>query len=78
MQPGTSIAAMRRAPGRTEEASASYRHAIALDPGLAEAHHNLGTVLLETGQFEEALKAVAARPLRTPTTPTPMRTPAMH
>jgi tetratricopeptide (TPR) repeat protein len=49
-----------------EEALASYRHALALDPGLAEAHHNLGTVLLETGHFEEALesyrRATAANP----------------
>jgi len=49
-----------------EEALASYRHALSLDPSLAEAHHNLGTVLLETGHFEEALescrRATAANP----------------
>jgi Tfp pilus assembly protein PilF len=49
-----------------EEALASYRHALALDPGLAEAHHNLGTVLLETGHLEQALesyrRATAVKP----------------
>jgi tetratricopeptide (TPR) repeat protein len=49
-----------------EQALESYRHALVLDPGLAEAHHNLGTVLLETGQFERALesyrRATAANP----------------
>jgi len=66
MQAATSIAQCVRAPREHEEALASYRHALALDPGLAEAHHNLGTVLLETGHLDEALdsfrRATAANP----------------
>ncbi|MGD0501208.1 MAG: sulfotransferase [Steroidobacteraceae bacterium] len=52
--------------GRMDEAAASYRRALALDPGLAEAHHNLGTVLLESGHVEESLEhyrcAIVAKP----------------
>ena len=44
-----------------DEAAASYRHALALDPGLAEAHHNLGTVLLESGHVEESLEHYRSR-----------------
>ncbi len=43
--------------GRFEEAEKDYRRALALEPGLAEAHRNLGTLLLETGRSSEALES---------------------
>lgn len=52
--------------GQFEEAEENFRKALALEPGLAEAHRNLGTLLLETGRPGEALescrRAAAARP----------------
>src|SRR5262249_8430572 len=42
--------------GRRDEAIASYKKAIALDPKLVMAHYNLGTALLEkNGCLEEAI-----------------------
>ena len=43
------------AEGRTDEAIESYRRAIAADPRMAEAHHNLGVALRTQGHPEEAL-----------------------
>jgi tetratricopeptide (TPR) repeat protein len=40
--------------GRSEEAEASVRKAIALKPDFAEAHYNLGNTLQELGRSEEA------------------------
>ncbi len=40
--------------GRLDEAVACYRQLLALEPGLAGAHYNLGNVLFEQGRLEEA------------------------
>ncbi len=40
--------------GRLDEAIASYRRALALEPRFAEAHTNLGNALLELGRLDEA------------------------
>src|SRR5262249_12253083 len=52
--------------GRSDDAIAEYRRALALDPRLAEAHENLGQVLYRTDRFEEAAeelrKAIALDP----------------
>jgi Flp pilus assembly protein TadD len=52
--------------GRLGEAVASFRRALALAPGYAEAHYNLGTALLVLGRREEAVAsfraALALRP----------------
>ncbi|MFL5251863.1 MAG: tetratricopeptide repeat protein [Rhodopila sp.] len=48
------------------EAELCYRHAIAIDPGLADAHYNLGCLLSGHGRTDEAVAchqaAVAAAP----------------
>ncbi len=44
--------------GLLEEAAVSYRQAIALHPGSAEAHLNLGFVLKELGRPEEAQRSL--------------------
>jgi tetratricopeptide (TPR) repeat protein len=53
--------------GRHEQAIASFRQALALDPNAAEAHHDLGHVLAEQGWHAEAAacfrQAVRLRPL---------------
>jgi serine/threonine protein kinase/Flp pilus assembly protein TadD len=43
--------------GKFSEAVAAYEHAIKLQPGYAEAHCNLGGVLLNMGRFGPALEA---------------------
>jgi len=48
------------AEGRLDDAILSYQSAILLEPGLAEAHHNLGVALRKTGRNEEALMAFDA------------------
>jgi tetratricopeptide (TPR) repeat protein len=52
--------------GRLEEAETSYKEAVAIKPGLAEAHSNLGITLQELGRLEDAetsyKKAVAIKP----------------
>jgi len=40
--------------GRTDEAIAAFREAIALQPGTADLHVNLGTALMKQGQFAQA------------------------
>ena len=40
--------------GRLQEAAASFRQAIRLDPAFNEAHNNLGVVLAEQQKWEEA------------------------
>ncbi|MBI3222554.1 MAG: tetratricopeptide repeat protein, partial [Nitrosomonadales bacterium] len=40
--------------GRLDEAAASYRRALQLNPGFAAAHNNLGATLKDMGRFEEA------------------------
>jgi tetratricopeptide (TPR) repeat protein len=55
-----------RSLGRTEQALAHFRRAIALDPRLGQAHSNLGQFLLDLGRGAEALphcrEAVALQP----------------
>lgn len=52
--------------GQLDEAVDSYRHALALEPGYAEAHNNLGNALQKQGKQEDALKryqrAIALKP----------------
>ena len=43
------FALAQEAGGKTDEAVAAYRHALAADPGLAAAHTNLGTLAYEAG-----------------------------
>jgi len=54
------------APGAVAAAMAAYRRAIASEPGLADAHLNLGRLLHEQGKMGEAeqcyRQALAARP----------------
>ncbi|WP_161602507.1 tetratricopeptide repeat protein [Tautonia marina] len=45
----------RAAMGRPEEAAASFRRALALDPASIPAHEGLGALLLDTGNPEAAL-----------------------
>jgi type IV pilus biogenesis/stability protein PilW len=42
--------------GRTGEAEAEYRRAIASKPAYSDAHNNLGQLLARTGRYEEAIK----------------------
>jgi tetratricopeptide (TPR) repeat protein len=52
--------------GRLEEAAASYRQALSIQPDFAEAHNNLGDVQLELGGLEDAAasfrRAIQIRP----------------
>jgi len=47
-------AATLKAEGKLADAEACLRHLIGQQPGIAEAHLNLGTVLLQRGDHEEA------------------------
>ncbi|HTU24912.1 MAG TPA: tetratricopeptide repeat protein [Pirellulales bacterium] len=55
-----------RRDGKPAEAAEAYRRALALRPDFAEMHNNLGAVLLELGQADEAQaeleRAVALKP----------------
>lgn len=55
-----------RQKGHLEDAAASYRRALALNPNYAEAHNNLGAILQLQGHSDEALasyqRAVALHP----------------
>ena len=42
--------------GRKEDAEAEYREVLRINPGLAEAHANLGILYSKTGSNEEAKK----------------------
>lgn len=42
--------------GRVDEALASFRNAVATDPGYAEGHNNLGNALRTVGEFNEAIQ----------------------
>lgn len=46
--------------GRADEAIASYRRSVRLDPALSDAHYNLGVLLAGTSAKEEALRAFEA------------------
>jgi tetratricopeptide (TPR) repeat protein len=48
-----------RGRGRLDEAAASYREAIRLEPGFAEAHNNLGSVLGRQGRAAEAIAEIS-------------------
>ena len=50
----------QRQLGRLADAEASYRHALALDPGHGQASVALGAVLIEQGRFAEAETLLAA------------------
>jgi tetratricopeptide (TPR) repeat protein len=41
--------------GKLDEAIASYRQALQIDPNLAAAHYNLGSALSNQGKLDEAL-----------------------
>jgi hypothetical protein len=43
--------------GQLEQATSAYRRAIALRPNYAEAHNNLGVVLVDSGQLDDAIAA---------------------
>src|SRR5262249_27068953 len=42
--------------GRTEEAIAAHRQALAIDPWRMEAHANLGSALDDSGRIDEAMR----------------------
>ena len=46
--------------GNLAEAEKAYVAAIAADPKVGEAHNNLAVVYMETGRYDEAMKAVSA------------------
>ena len=52
--------------GRLAKAAAAYREILAIQPDIAEAHNNLGNVLLSQGKLDEAVaefeRTVALRP----------------
>jgi Flp pilus assembly protein TadD len=53
-EPLCDIGVIHRAAGRLDEASASYRKALAINPDIPEVNANLGNTLRELGQLEEA------------------------
>ena len=46
--------------GAYEEAEAVLREALRIDPGAAQAHYHLGTVLEQTNRPDEAIQALRA------------------
>ena len=50
----SNLGAVLRAAGDPVRAEASYRQAIALDPGFAAAHYNLGNLLLNDTRLDQA------------------------
>ena len=60
------LGAILEAQGQREEAEASFRRALRLNPNLAEAHVNLGNILHAQGKLEEAAashaRAMALKP----------------
>ena len=48
------LAELHHQEGRRSEAEQKYREAIALDPAYADAHNNLGAILLDSGRLAEA------------------------
>jgi Flp pilus assembly protein TadD len=66
IQNALSLAIQHHRAGRLDEAIAAYERAIAMEPGSAELHNNLGMALRQRGRFEVAIghyqKAIALRP----------------
>ena len=59
------------AQGRPEEAIEHFKHAIRLDPQLASAHNDLGTLYAEQGKLDLAIAAFkAARRIAPTSVPT--------
>lgn len=60
------IALAHHSAGRLLEAESAYRHALAVEPDLAAAHNNLGTLLQAQGRLQDALacyqRAIALTP----------------
>ena len=53
-EPHCDIGVIHRTAGRLDEASASYRKALAINPDIPEVNANLGNTLRELGRLEEA------------------------
>src|SRR5438093_1590149 len=55
---GCELAEQRKldAQGRPEAAAAEYREALRINPGLAQAHYNLGVALKRLGNVDEAIE----------------------
>jgi len=53
------LGAVLRAQGRPREAAVAYQRALAIDPTAADANNNLGNILYDANQFEQALKYYA-------------------
>ena len=48
------LGATLRAAGKMDDAEATYRRALTLDPNCAAAHHNLGNLLTASGRVGDA------------------------
>ncbi len=55
-----------RGQGRVDEAIAAFREALALEPNLAEAHHQLGNALKALRRYAEAVPSLRAAALLAP------------
>ncbi|HEX3729332.1 MAG TPA: tetratricopeptide repeat protein [Opitutaceae bacterium] len=55
-----------RGQGRAEEAIAAFREALALEPNLAEAHHQLGNALKALRRYAEAVPCLRSAALLAP------------
>jgi tetratricopeptide (TPR) repeat protein len=51
----SNLALVERARGRLDSAAESYRAALALDQGLAEAHNGLGSTLVDQGRVDDGM-----------------------
>ena len=60
------LGSLLKSQGRLDEAVASYRNALAINPNYAEAHNNLGIALKAQGKLDEAIasyqRAIAINP----------------
>ena len=64
--PGNTLGAANAGLGRLDDAVDSFRRAIAVDPGVAEAHYNHGLALKNKGDLAAAIenykRAIEIRP----------------